>query len=219
MINNKIVDELHKYQQFKENFEFKTMDIIEQDGIQYCDGMPILDENGKYIPECDKWINVGYKIKGSLSKLLSNLYPYEFVFRGFHLQSIETFFQGIKFKNPTMQQAVFAYKGIDAFHIQGASDYDWKETGYIYWQGQAIKRDSKEYNILVDEMYISATQNLLYRQALKNITKPIIHSIGKLSKTETVFTRNEFEKEINSLSAFLKQTDTVFNQDYHSANR
>lgn len=78
---------------------------------------------------------------------------------------------------------------------------------YIYWQGQAIKRDSKEYDLLVDEVYISALQNPLYRQAVKNTTKPIIHSIGKLLKSETVFTRYEFERQINSLSAFLKHLD------------
>ena len=102
---------------------------------------------------------------------------------------------------------VFIYSGTDAYHIQKASSYNWKETGYIYWQGQAIKRDSEEYDLLVDEVYISALQNPLYRQAVKNTTKPIIHSIGKLLKSETVFTRYEFERQINSLPAFLKHID------------
>lgn len=102
---------------------------------------------------------------------------------------------------------VFNYSGIDAYYIQAASNYDWKETGYIYWQSQSMKRDSLEYDLLVDELYISAAQNPLYRQALKNLAKPIIHTIGKMSKNETVFTRYEFEREINSLSAFLKQID------------
>ncbi|MBO4285468.1 MAG: hypothetical protein J5895_04485 [Alphaproteobacteria bacterium] len=206
-INQKIEKELEKYIEFKKKFEFIFKDIIKEENIEYCDGLPIYDEDGKYIPECNKWLNVGYKIKGSLSKLLSNLYPYEFIFRGFHLKSIEAFFQGIKFKDSVVQQMVFNYSGTDAYHIQAASNYDWKETGYVYWQGQAIKRDSSEYDVLVDEVYISAAQNPLYRQALKNITKPIIHSIGKTSKSETVFTRYEFEREINSLSAFLKQTN------------
>lgn len=207
VINENIVKELLTYRQFKESFEFKPLEIIDVDGIQYCDSLPIQDEEGKYIPECEKWINVGYKIKGSLSKLLSNLYPYEFDFRKFHLRSIESFFQAIKFNNPAIQQMVFVYSGTDAYHIQMASSYNWKETGYIYWQGQAIKRDSEEYDLLVDEVYISALQNPLYRQAVKNTTKPIIHSIGKLLKSETVFTRYEFERQINSLSAFLKHLD------------
>lgn len=206
-INKKMEEELKKYIEFKRNFQFNLKEIVSKEDVEYCEGLPIYDEDGKYIPECEKWLNVGYKIKGSLSKLLSNLYPYEFLFRGFHLKSIEAFFQGIKFKDSKIQKAVFNYSGTDAYHIQAASNYDWKETGYVYWQNQAIKRDSMEYDLLVDELYVSAAQNPLYRQALKNVTKPIIHSIGKISKNETVFTRYEFEREINSLSAFLKQVD------------
>lgn len=206
-INKKIEEELKKYIEFKKNFEFTLKDIVSKENVEYCEGLPIYDEDGKYIPESENWVNVGYKIKGSLSKLLSNLYPYEFVFRGFHLKSIEAFFQGIKFKDSAIQKSVFNYSGTDAYHIQAASSYDWKKTGYVYWQGQAIKRDSLEYDLSVDELYISAAQNPLYRQALKNVTKPIIHSMGKTSKNETVLTRYEFEREINSLSAFLKQTD------------
>lgn len=206
-INKKIEKELYEYVNFKKEFQFTFKDIINKGNIQYCDDFPICDEEGGYISECEKWINVGYQIKGFLSKILSNLYPYEFVFRGFHLKSIEAFFQGIKFKDSTIQKMVFNYSGTVAYYIQAASHYDWKETGYIYWQSQSIKRDSLEYDLLVDELYISAAQNPLYRQALKNLAKPIIHTIGKMSKNETVFTRYEFEREINSLSAFLKQID------------
>lgn len=207
VISKKIEKELNEYVNFKKDFQFTFKDIVNKGNIQYCDGFPICDEEGNYIPECDKWINVGYKIKNSLSKLLSNLYPYEFVFRSFHLKSIEAFFQCIKFKDPIIQQMIFNYYGTDAYHIQATSCYDWKETGYIYWQGHPIKRDSSEYDMLVDELYISAAQNPLYRQALKSVTNPIIHSIGKTLKSETVFTRYEFERELNSLSAFLKHID------------
>lgn len=207
MSNHKVAEELKKYLKFKEKFEFKSMDIVEKDGIEYCHDQPLQTEDGTYIPECDQWLNVGYKIKSSRSKVLSNLYLYEFDFMGFHLKSIEAFFQSLKFKDPSVQQAVFSYSGTDAYHIQAASDYNWKESGYLYWQGQRIKRDSSGYDLLVDELYISAVQNPLYRQALKNVAKPIIHSIGRPSKTETVFTRAEFEKELNSLSAFLRELD------------
>lgn len=204
MTNKKIAEELQKFVKFKEKFEFESKDIIEQNGVMLCDGCPLFDKQGKYIAECEKWINIGYVIKGSFSKTLSNLYPYEFDFKGFHLKSLESFFQGLKFQNPEIQKLIFGYSGTDAYHIQAASDYNWKETGYVYWQGQAIKRDSTEYDLLVDEAYICLAQNPLYRQALKNVTKPLIHSMGKLSKEETLLTRYEFEKQINCLSAFLK---------------
>ncbi len=74
----------------------------------------------------------------------------------------------------------------------------------MYWQGKEIKRDSDEYDNLVDELYISAIQNPLYRNVLKNINKPIIHSIGEVDKKKTVFTRYEFEFMLNCLVEFLK---------------
>lgn len=202
-----MLENLQEYIEFKEKFEFVSPDIIEKDGIQYCNDRPIYAETGKFIAECDCWINVGYKIKGSLSKLLSNLYPYEFKFRGFQLKSIESFFQGLKFKDPAIQRMVFEYSGVDAYHIQAASDYNWKESGHLYWQGLEVNRYEEEYDLLVDEMYMAAAQNPLYRQALKNADKLLIHSVGKLSKSETVLTRYEFEKTINCLSSFFKQTD------------
>lgn len=45
-----------------------------------------------------------------------------------------------------------------------------------------IKRESKEYELLIDELYISAVQNPLYRNILLNCNKTIIHSIGEIIK-------------------------------------
>ena len=161
-------------------------------------------KNGNKISETDKWIDVGYRNRGDLTQMLSNLFPYNFKFKRKKLSSIETFFQGIKFKDKKIQNHVFKYYGTQAVHIKAASDYDWKETGEIYWQGQAIKRDSKEYELLVDELYISAIQNPMYRDALCNCKKPIIHSIGETEKKETTFTRYEFEFELNCLKDFIQ---------------
>lgn len=207
MLDQKILSELNAYRKFKQNFEFCLTEIKEKDGMLYCDGMPLYTPTGAFIPECDKWLNVAYQIKHSMSKLLSNLYPYEFEFRGFRLQSIESFFQATKFKDPNIQQLVFSYKGTDAYHIQAASSYRWQDTGNLYWQGTPVNRYGADYELLVDEAYISAAQNPFYRQALKNVKKNIIHSIGQASKDESIFTREEFEKQINSLSAFIKQID------------
>ena len=203
--NEKINKELLKFQDFKKNYTFILNDILEINGVQFCCGQPLTDNEGNIIPESSEWISVGYKIKSSLSKTLSNLFPYKFNFRGFELNSLESFFQGIKFPTPEIQQYIFTYRGTDAYHIQITSDYDWKKTGIIYWQGQPISRESIEYDSLIDELYISAIQNPLYRQALKKTNKYILHSIGKTDKKETVFTRAEFEKELNTLSAFVKQ--------------
>ena len=65
-------------------------------------------------------------------KLLSNLFPYEFTFKGYKLNSIECFFQGIKFKDKKLQKKLFKYSGKEALVLQKASDYNWKESGIIY---------------------------------------------------------------------------------------
>lgn len=197
--------ELEEYKKFKENFKFVQKEIVQKGEDFYCDDELVLAHDAEK-PEgsSEKWINVGYKLKGSFPKVLSNLFPYEISFRGKNLSSIETFFQGIKFKDVNMQNYVLKYSGLDSNNIKVASDFDWKETGIVYWQGTAIKRDSKEYDDLVDELYISAIQNPLYRNVLKNCEKDIIHSIGEKEKTETVFTRYEFEYQLNCLKAFVQ---------------
>jgi len=199
-----ILKELEEFKKFKETYQFEQKEIEEIDGKEYCEGYPLMNEEGEMIGECEKWINVGYKHKDSYAKVLSNLFPYEFEFKGKKLSSIESFFQGIKFKDVNMQNHVFAYSGLDSNRVKVCSGYDWKVTGKIYWQGQEIDRYSSEYDELVDELYISAIQNPLYRNVLKICNVYIMHSIGGKEKSDTVFTRYEFEKQLNCLKEFLK---------------
>lgn len=199
-----IKEELKRYQEFKKNYKFESKDIKEINGIMYYDNQPLINEKGEELGESDTWINVGYKLKGMYAKVLSNLFPYEFEFRGKKLNSIECIFQGIKFKNIDMQNLIFKYSGLDACRIKIASDIEWKKDGLLYWQGQPIVRDSKEYEDFIDEVYISAIQNPLYRNVLKKCNKDIIHIMGEKEKSETVFTRYEFERQLNSLKDFLK---------------
>ncbi len=200
-------NELEQFLKFKKTYNFVPKQIIEKDGIKYCDGEQLTDEDGKELGESANWVNVGYNIKSNYSKTLSNLFPYTFNFRGKELKSIEGFFQGIKFKDIKMQNMILEYSGVNAVYIKIASDYDWKEEGNIYWQGQAINRFSEEYDNLIDELYISAIQNPLYRNVLKKCDKYILHEIGALNKEDSVFTRYEFEKQLNCLKDFLKERD------------
>ena len=200
----KLEEELESFKRFKKTYKYTILKIEERDDGQYCNGEPLLDENGKEIGECETWINVGFKHNGAYAKALSNLFPYDFIFRGKKLHSIEAFFQGIKFDDIEMQNLVFNYSGLTSNHIKVCTPYDWKETGIVYWQGEKIDRYSKEYEDIIDELYISAIQNPLYRHALINCNKLIIHTMGKEEKSETVFTRYEFEKQLNCLKDFLK---------------
>lgn len=197
--------ELKEFIEFKKNYKFKQLKITErEDGSLYCENI-LLKDNNSFIGESEKWINVGYSLRGMYPKLLSNLFPYEFKFKGQKLSSIECFFQGIKFPDKRLQKKLFKYSGKEALVLQKASAYNWKETGIVYWQGKPYKRDSEEYDYLVTELYISAIQNVFYRNVIKNCPLPIIHAIGELDKKETVLTRYEFEFMLNCLHDFLNR--------------
>ncbi len=208
-MKTKIKQELSEFKEFKKYTPFVQKEILEKDDDFLCDGLSLFDESEKLVGETKSWLNVGYNIKNSQSRCLSNLFPYQFEFKGFQLKSLEAFFQCLKFKDPELQRYLFDYAGIDAYHIQIASSYNWKETGILYWQGEPIHRLSSLYEDLVDEVYISALQNPLYRSILKKTDKYILHSIGKENPMETVFTRFEFERELNLLSLFLKEKESV----------
>ena len=87
--------DLEGFKKFLESYEFHQLEINEtNDGILMCDGEVVKDNNG-YKGESEKWINVGYSLRGMFPKLLSNLFPYDFEFNGIKMHSIEGFFQGI----------------------------------------------------------------------------------------------------------------------------
>ena len=197
--------ELKEFIEFKKNYKFKQLKITKnKDGNLYCEGVMLID-NDSYIGESDKWVNVGYTLHGAYPKLLSNLFPYKFKFKGYNLNSIECFFQGIKFPNKKLQRKIFKYSGKEAMVLQMSSDYNWKESGIVYWQGKPIVRNSSEYDMIVTELYVSAIQNKLYRNAVKNCKLPIIHAFGEIDNKKTVFTRYEFEFMLNCLHDFLNR--------------
>ena len=98
---------------------------------------------------------------------------------------------------------VFKLSGLDSNNIKSAQDYNWKDDGKIFFMGIPYLRDSDDYELLVDELYISLLQNPLYVDSLKKVgDKYILHAMGEVNKTETVFTRFEFEKELNCLKEY-----------------
>ncbi|MDO5557201.1 MAG: hypothetical protein Q4G05_03040 [Clostridia bacterium] len=203
-MKRKVKKELKEYKRFKREYKFNQK-ILEKIGDDiFCEGE--LVENGKErISENEKWINVGYNLRGDFSQTLSNLFPYEFIFRGKKLKCIENFFQGLNFKNKKEQNLLFKYFGTQNIRVKCATTYNWKDSGIVYWQGKGINRFSKEYDDIVDELYICAIQNPLYRSILKKCDKDIIHSMGKDNKRDSTYTRLELETQLNCLKDFLKQ--------------
>ena len=186
----KIKKELKEFREFKKNYKFEMKEVVKkEDDSLYCDGICIREG----------------KDGGALPKVLSNLFHYDFYFRGFNLTSVESVFQGFKFKDKKMQKLLFKYYGLDSNNIKAASDYNWKEEYVVFFQGKPMARDSKEYDDFIDEMYIALIQNPLYRNALKNVgSKYILHALGGATKEDTVFTRYEFERELNMLKDFVQ---------------
>ena len=197
--------EVLKYTEFRKNFKFDFKDLERVDNKIFFNGELVEDEEKKY-SEGENFINVGYNFKNSKSKTLSNLYPIEFKFKGKRVNSIEGVLQGIKYKDKKMQNLIFKYYGLDAYHTRNANSINpWTNDSVLYWQGKIIKRDSVEYQIFLDELYLSAIKNpIYYNSLLASGNKYLLHHIGNENKNETVLTRFELEQRLNSLREWVK---------------
>lgn len=201
------IKDLHNFNFFLRKYKFVMPEVTKQGNDLYCAGELIM-KDGKYIAEGDTWINVTSALQNPHSRMLSNLYHYDFTFFHYKFASLEGFFQGIKFKDKKIQKQVFKYYGLDALAAKGASDYNWKDDGIIYWQGKPIDRFSLEYDELVKRIYVAAIQNKLYRSALLTCPKHIVHIIGDDKKDNSLFTRFEFEYMLNALRDYLIEEDS-----------
>ena len=200
----KIKRELKRFQKFKKNYDFKFKQLVTDGEKVFCDGVCIKESaDGEWLGESETFVNVGFSNHGRLPKILSNLFPYEFYFKGYNFASAEGFFQGIKFKDKKARKLVYKMSGLNSNRIKAATDFDWTKTQTILFGNKEIDRHSKEYENLVDELYVSMLQNPLYVGALRAVKdKYILHAIGELDSNLTVFTRYEFEKELNCLKDY-----------------
>ena len=128
---------------------------------------------------------------GYPSAALSNFAPHPFVLDGVEIASMEGFLQSLKFKNIDMQKYVCTLVG-KAAKYKG-KDKKWWQTQTLYWQDKEYKRDSKEYQLLLNRAYNALYQNEGFKKALE-ASKPSIltHSIGKNDESKTVLTQSEF---------------------------
>ena len=128
---------------------------------------------------------------GYPSAALSNFAPHPFVLDGVEIASMEGFLQSLKFKNVDMQKYVCTLVG-KAAKYKG-KDKKWWQTQTLYWQDKEYKRDSKEYQLLLNRAYNALYQNEGFKKALE-ASKPSIltHSIGKNDESKTVLTQSEF---------------------------
>ena len=109
---------------------------------------------------------------------LSNFAPHPFIIDEVECASMEGFLQSLKFQNQDMQREVCKLVGKQT-KFKGKKK-KWYRTQTLYWQGKEYKRDSKEYQELLDRAFDALSNNDEFRRALlatKNST--LEHSIGK----------------------------------------
>ena len=135
---------------------------------------------------------------------LSNLSPHQFTLDGVVCNSMEGFLQALKFKDLNMQIEICKLVGMNA-KSRGAKK-QWKKTQTLYWQGISYKRDSKEYQELLDRAYEQLSKNASFQRALlatNNAT--LTHSVGKIKQSDTVLTKKEFCSRLTSLRNQIQQ--------------
>lgn len=148
-------------------------------------------------------MDIGSKY-GYPSSALSNFAPHAFVLDGVQCASMEGFLQSLKFSNPGMQVEVCKLVGITAKR-RGANK-NWWTSQTLYWKGKPYKRDSKDYQDLLDRAYHALSQNASFQKALLATgNSSLTHSIGRNKINETVLTVQEFTSRLYKLREELQR--------------
>ena len=115
---------------------------------------------------------------------------------------MEAFIQSLKVRDIEVQDDVCSKTALFCYNIRYMFD-DWRKTGTVYWQEKAIKRQDKEYFLLLTKAYESLLkQSPLFYYALKKVKTngyTLIHSIGCDDVDETLLTPNEFTAILDHL--------------------
>lgn len=138
------------------------------------------------------------------SSALSNFAPHPFTIDGVECASMEGFLQSLKFKDPAMQVEVCKLVG-KAAKFKGKKKKWWREQT-LFWQGTEFKRDSQEYQDLLDRAFDALSENTSFQKALlatKSAT--LTHSIGKSKQQETVLTKQEFCSRLTKIRERLQK--------------
>lgn len=135
-------------------------------------------------------MDIGSK-SGYPSSALSNFSPHPFVIDGINCASMEGFLQSLKFKDIHVQEHVCSLVGLQAKRRGGKKK--WYREQILYWRGIEYKRDSQEYQDLLDRAFYELSKNTGFRKALLSTQKSTLtHSMGKNKKNMTVLTEQEF---------------------------
>lgn len=125
------------------------------------------------------------------SNVLSNLCSNGFRFDGMVCGSMEGFLQSLKRKELDKQRQICSMKGGNAHKMSVTS---WQTDQIVWWKGQAIDRQSEDYQQLIRRAYQAMfEQSERFRTALmqtRGIT--LVHTSGEESAFKTILTPSEF---------------------------
>ena len=140
---------------------------------------------------------------GTQAGILSNFTARPFVFRGVECNSMEGLLQSFKFKDPDMQKHVCTLVGLTA--KRKGKNKNWQESQTLWWDGSPIKRNSQEYQDILDEAYHYLFRNTKARKALLATGDAVLkHSIGRRKESETVLTQQEFCSRLMNIRSQLR---------------
>ena len=115
---------------------------------------------------------------GYPSSSLSNFAPHPFEIDEVKCNSMEGFLQSLKFESVDMQEYVCTLVGKTA-KFKGKNKKWWQKQ-LLYWRGKPIRRNSTEYQLLLNRAYNALDDNNGFRSALEATGKAVLtHSIGK----------------------------------------
>lgn len=149
-------------------------------------------------------MDIGSK-KGYPSSALSNFSPHPFVFDGVECASMEGLLQAFKFKNADMQVEVCKLVGLKAKYKGKKKNKAWKRIQTLWWMHKEYKRDSDEYQELLDRAYNALAKNTKFQKALLASGNAVLkHSMGSSDMSSTVLTRREFCSRLTKIRERLK---------------
>ena len=101
---------------------------------------------------------------GYPSAALSNFAPHPFEIDGVSCASMEGFLQSLKFESIDMQRYVCTLVGKAA--KKKGRNKNWRQKQELYWNGKIYKRNSDEYQNLLNRAYNCLYENSGFYKAL-----------------------------------------------------
>jgi len=137
---------------------------------------------------------------------LSNFHPRHFVFKGFICTSLEGLLQSFKFEKVHMQGFMCSLVGKTAKKRGQKRNQAWRDSQTLWFHGHSMKRDSRDYQVMLDEAFLAvATQDPTFQRALLDTgDEKLEHTIGSSDITNTALTEEEFCSRLTLIRAMLQ---------------